>query len=261
MLEARGFARLVGTQCTFSHPSSGVLVVARVDELLVLGRRADLLALRNGLATEGYEVTGSILGKGADDVKQLKFLGRTITLTDEGLEWAGDEKHATAYLEKLLAEFGTEGSVEGGSGKTSDMGIVKTPGVKREELGEVRVPLIKSKAKAYRGLAALGNYMGQDRPDIGFCTKDANTSVSDPCECDVPALTRLGRYLRRFPVCAFLFRWQAPPESLDGCSDADLGGCVTSKRSTSGGCVLHGGHVSFTWGSHSTSYSALVRRE
>ena len=96
------------------------------------------------------------------------------------------------------------------------MGMVKTPGVKREELGEVRPPLMKSKAKAYRGLAAFGNYMGQDHLDIGFRTKDIRKSMSDPCECYVPALKRLGRYLRQFPLCAFLFRWQAQPESLDG---------------------------------------------
>ena len=47
-------------------------MVAHVDDFLILGRRADLLAFRDGLTEEGYEVTGSILGRGPGDVEPLK---------------------------------------------------------------------------------------------------------------------------------------------------------------------------------------------
>ena len=225
------------------HPTTGVLIVAHADDCLVLGSRADLVSLRVGLADEGYEVAGSTLGGVPGDVSELKFLGRTISLTDEGVQWSGDDKHQKSYLEKLVAEFGPE-SAE----RSSDMGMVKTPGVKRDEGGEVRVPLSKGQAKAYRGLAALGNYMGQDRPDIGFCCKEISKSMSDPCVCDIPALKRLGRYLRKYQVCAFMYYWQSPPQSIDGYSDADWGGDSLSRRSTSGGCLLHGPHMLSHWG-------------
>ena len=205
MLEARGFSRLVATPCTFVHRTSGVLIVAHVDDFLVLGRRSDLISLRDGLADEEHEGTGAILGHDECDVLELQFLGRTIRLTDEGLEWSGDDKHPKAYLQKLVAESGPEGAE-----KLSDMGMVRTPGVKRDESSEVRVPLAKGQAKAYRGMAVLGNYMGQDRPDISFCAKEITKSMSSPCLCDIPALKRLGRYLRKYPVCVLMYYWQSP---------------------------------------------------
>ena len=74
MLTARGFSKLVGTQCTFVHPTTGVLIVAHVGDFLVLGNRADLVCLRDGWTDEGYGVTGSILGGAPGDVSELKFL-------------------------------------------------------------------------------------------------------------------------------------------------------------------------------------------
>ena len=52
-----------------------------------------------------------------------------LTLTSEGLEWAGGEKHSKAYLDKFFSEFGPAG-VDDGSKRMSDMGMVKIPGVK-----------------------------------------------------------------------------------------------------------------------------------
>ena len=86
MLEARGFQPLVGTQCMYANSATGMLIVA--------------LALLGGLKKE-YECTGEILGPDPGDVQCLKILGRTITLTSEGIEWEGDAKHVAAYLEKL----------------------------------------------------------------------------------------------------------------------------------------------------------------
>ena len=89
MLEARGFVQLIGTQCTYAHLASGMLIVAHVDDFLVLGRREELASLRDGLKSEGYDCSGDILGPDPGDVSELKFLGRTIRLTADGIEWQG----------------------------------------------------------------------------------------------------------------------------------------------------------------------------
>ena len=243
MLEARGFVQLIGTQCTYAHLASGMLIVAHVDDFLVLGRREELVSLRDGLKSEGYDCSGDILGPGPGDVSELKFLGRTIRLTADGIEWEADKRHATAFIEKLLQEFGPD-EVEY---KGRQLSGVKTPGVKRTEVDLEKEMLAKGPAKAYRGLAALGNYMSQDRPDTGFATKEISKAMANPCAGDIGGLKRLGRYLKAFPTCALLYGWQEMPVAIDGFADADWGGDLESRRSTSGGCILHGSHVISFW--------------
>ena len=104
-----------------------------------------------------------------------------------------------------------------------------------------------AKAKAYRGLAALGNFMAQDRADIGLATKEVSKTMAAPAECDLQAMKRLGRYLAEHPSCVNLMRWQESPTSIDCYSDSDWGGDLTSRRSFSGGCIFHGRHLVQHW--------------
>ena len=39
------------------------------------------------------------------------------------------------------------------------------------------------------------NFLGQDRPDLQFATKEASRKMAAPTEDDVPRLKRIGRYL------------------------------------------------------------------
>ena len=167
-------------------------------------------------------------------------------MKEEGIEWEGDSRHAEAYLTKLAAAF-SSGPVE----VTSGMRAVHTPGVKRpdEEWAEngVEQQLNKEQARAYRGLAALANFIAQDGPDIGFATKEVSKAMANPCEGDVPQLKRLGRYLTKYPRRAYLYKWQAQPVELSGYSDSDWGGDRGSRRSTSGGCLMSGAHMLTQW--------------
>ena len=251
MLEARGFQPLVGTQCMYVSPATGMLIVAHVDDFLVLGSHMELQQLLKGLQKD-YECTGQILGIENGDVQQLKFLGRTITLTDEGLEWEGDRKHVLAYLDKLNADFS---SMAGGEvefealrgGKSRDLKGVKTPGVKKTSEEEERIPLSPTLAKSYRGLVALANFMAQDRADISFASKEVSKFMSSPAECDIAGVKRLGRYLVQWPRCVSCFRWQEQPDGVHAFSDSDWGGDQVSRRSTSGGCILRGTHLMTHW--------------
>ena len=71
--------------------------------------------------------------------------------------------------------------------------------------------------------------------------------MSSPAVCDLAPLKRLGRYLVLFPRCVSVFRWQEPPTSIDAFSDSDWGGDLVTRRSTSGGCILRGGHLLMHW--------------
>ena len=74
MLTARGYKALIGTRCMFVHPETSMVIVAHVDDFLVLGTKAQLMELIASLQTE-YECSGQILGYDPDCAPELKFLG------------------------------------------------------------------------------------------------------------------------------------------------------------------------------------------
>ena len=238
MLEARGFTALVGTQCTYVNKELNILVVAHVDDFLVLGTESQLNYFLQDLQSE-YECSGQVLGYGEKCVQVLKFLGRTITLTADGIEWEGDRRHVGSFMEKLSEEFGP-------ADKECEWRGAPTPGVKATEVPE-REPLSAQKAKAYRGLAALANFMAQDRADISFAAKEVSKTMSAPAECDLVAMKRLGRYLSTHPRCVNMYGWQGVPTTIDAYCDSDWGGDLVTRRSTSGGCVFRGQHLLLHW--------------
>ena len=183
------------------------------------------------------------MGHDADCVQELKFLGRTISLTSTGIAWEGDRRHAESFVKKLTEEFA---EVPDGGAKRCNWNGAKTPGVKLDHVPE-RVRLSTVKAKSYRGLAALANFMAQDRADIGYAAKEVSKTMSDPAECDLVAMKRLGRYIAEHPRCVNMMYWQDAPVTIDCYSDSDWGGDLTSRRSTSGGCVFHGRHLVQSW--------------
>ena len=60
----------------------------------------------------------------------------------------------------------------------------------------------------YRGVAARSIYLGLDRPDIAYASKEASRWMSKPKEADGRKLKRIGRYLKGFPRVVQKFGWQ-----------------------------------------------------
>ena len=174
------------------------------------GLSVELRNLLESLKSE-YECGGEVLGPGEGEVRELKFLGRKIRYTESGLEWEGDDKHALNFVEKL--------------GLTQSKGVA-TPGVKHDEstVGAGQKELGKQEAKEYRGLVALLNFMGQDRCDLSFASKEVSKSMSSPAEGDQVPLKRLGRYLVSYPRSVALYKWQEPVANIAVFSDSDWGG-------------------------------------
>ena len=94
---------------------------------------------------------------------------------------------------------------------------------------------------------ALLNFMGQDRCDLSFASKEVSKSMSSPCENDQVPLKRIGRYLASYPRCVSLFRWQDPVAGIEVFSDSDWGGDQKTRKSTSGGTVMRGTHLVQHW--------------
>lgn len=164
----------------------------------------------------------------------------------ERFDVRGDPRQA----EKLIDELGLS-TAEG----TRD---VKSLGVPSMKVTSVQVQSDKllplEKVSHFRGLAARANYIAADRPDIQFAAKEICRWMQYPTELGLSALKRLARYLIGRPRLVYQFDWQEAC-GVDVFSDTDWAGCVRTRKSTSGGCLMVGGHLLKSWSSTQPSQS------
>lgn len=231
MLSSRGLNRLVTSQCIYYHPVSGIALVAHVDDFLCFGDKSDLMELLGDLQSE-FECDGKVLGPEESEERQISYLRRTITLTCDGLEWEGDQKHVNKFLE-LTGLINSSG--------------VDTPGVKADSYISDGGEMGQKEATEYRGMVALLNFFAQGPVDLSFASKDASKDMSMPREGDLIAVKRAGRYLQRYPRGVVRYDWQSSPGTLMVFSDSDWAGDIETRKSTSGGGVIFGTHLLAHW--------------
>ena len=68
---------------------------------------------------------------------------------------------------------------------------MKVPGKELED----DEPVHEARASVYRAATARANYLGQDRPECQFATKEACRGMSCPTEGTFKGLKRLGRFI------------------------------------------------------------------
>ena len=102
-------------------------------------------------------------------------------------------------------------------------------------------------AVLFRATAARANYLALDRPDVAFAAKELCRRMSAPRRKDKVALRRLCRYLLGAPRVVYDFHRLRGGEPLRVYADTDFAGCPHTRRSTSGGCALRGGHLLKHW--------------
>ena len=81
-----GFTGCITTPCLYIQKSTGVRVVAHVDDLLCEGRKEDLEKFLEEFSKK-FEVKHTMVGPGPDEVQEAVFLGRTIKWKPSGLSW------------------------------------------------------------------------------------------------------------------------------------------------------------------------------
>ncbi len=78
--------------------------------------------------------------------------------------------------------------------------------------------------------------------------------MSKPTDLAWSALKRLGRYLKARPRMVFNIPFQIC-HAIDVYSNTDWAGCLRTRKSTSGGCVVMGSHVTKAWSATQASVS------
>ena len=107
--------------------------------------------------------------------------------------------------------------------------------------------LVGSEATRYRSVTARLNYIGPDRVDLQYATKEAARHMAVPRESHLNGLCKIGKYIAGRPRLISHFKWQTPCTMITGFTDSDWAGCTVTARSTSGGIVSVGSHVIKTY--------------
>ena len=232
-LACLGFRACVSTPCLYLHPESQIRIVAHVDDMLCVGNKEELEEFMRNLA-EIYKFTSTFLGPEKTEQQEGEFLGRKLRWGAEGLTWSGSQK----LVDEMLEEWGM-----------SEAHALDTPGLLEAEIGgeDWEEPMEREEAAKYRRTAAKLNYVSLDHPQIAFAAKEASRTMANPKKGDERKIKRLLRYLRGHPVATYQYKWQNLPENMTGFSDSDWAGCRRSRRSTSGGLILHGAHLISHW--------------
>jgi len=232
-MEELGFKPLVSTPCVYVNRETGVRAVAHVDDFLCAGPRGRLEEFKEELMKR-YQMKGQMLGPGVKEVREGKFLGRTIRWGEQGIEWQGDDKLRTALLKEWMMERSS---------------VVSTPGVKeeREKRGPDIEILDKKRVARFRRAAAQLNYISLDHPKLAYASKEISREMSKPTEEGERKIKRAVRYLQGDHGNVYVYKWQDQPKVMTGYADSDWAGCTKTRRSTSGGLVMHGGHLMAHW--------------
>ena len=205
------------------------------DDFTILGNEVDLDWFREEIAKKFEVKFRARLGPGKRDDKSVRILNRIVSWGSDGITYEADQRHA----ELIIRDVGLDPKSNG----------VVTPGVKRKEEEEDQSALDKGNALVYRACVARANYMVQDRSDVQYAVKELCRSMSSPTQSDWLALKRLARYLIGRTRVVVKFQYQGRVDIVDAWTDTDYAGCRVTRKSTSGGVIMFGGHALKTWSS------------
>jgi hypothetical protein len=85
--------------------------------------------------------------------------------------------------------------------------------------------------------------------DMQFAAKEISRFMSKPEEQDWRSAKRLARYLKDNKRMVIEYKFQELPEKIVMWSDSDFAGCRRTRRSTSAGVAMFGGHCLKTYSS------------
>ena len=243
-LRQAGLERGVANPCLFSSKSKDLSVMVHGDDFVAVGPDAAVKEIETALA-QAYKIKTEVLGTGKGEQKEVRILNRVVQLLPEGVRLEADPRHAERVIRYMGVEQGKTSPVPGSKEETKRWSDAADPEGGQD--GNVNPELEASEASTYRTVAATLNYLAADRPDIQFAVKEAARDMSAPRRSSWSLLKKLARYLRHRPRLVLKYDYHAEQARLTGYSDSDYAGCVKTRKSTSGGCIMAGGSLLKSW--------------
>ena len=234
-MEDLGFIIGVSSACVFRHPGLHLVSSVHGDDFTTAGPKSSLDKFVSDLKAKYELKEAARLGPAKEDDKEARILNRVVRWTKEGIEYEADPRQG----EKLIQELGLEGCKG-----------VSTPATKQtmEQINGDKL-LDDAKVTHFRALAARANYLSADRPECQYGAKEVCRFMSAPTLLSTESLKRLGRFLAKHPRLIYYYPFQQSVDGLDVYADTDHAGCLRTRKSTSGGCVVAGQHLLKSWSS------------
>ena len=266
-MKALGFTRGRASPCVYHHKLRGLTCVVHGDDFTTLGTDRKLKWFHQQIQAHFEIKIRGIMGSGKDDVKEMRILNRIVRRTHEGFFWEADPRHAELLIRELELDKCQVVKTPGTRDRTGVLSRTNGSGPRAavECVGSMDAsgpcdadchrddPLMGPEATHFRALAARANFLAQDRSDVAFAAKEVCRKMASPHFEDWAKLKRMGRYLKGAPRAVYEYRWQDMPTTLDVYTDTDFAGCHETRKSTSGGVVLHGSHLLKFWSSTQTT--------
>ena len=261
VLEAAGFQKGASSPCHFWHPQKDIWALVHGDDFVSVAEGPDQDYLHK-ILSDAYEVKMTRAGLNASEARQIRVLGRIISVSEQGWQVEADPQHLEVAIAQLnLTEakgVSTPVATDHGAKSAAEIKRIRLELEKPDRSSANTVdcscpPLPDDKKKVYQSIAARLNYLALDRPDIGFGVKELMRRMSCPDEGDMQALKRICRYLITMPRLAYLYHWQPLSDNVTISGDANWAGCVRTRKSTLGGVATWGGLVLKTWSNHGNS--------
>jgi hypothetical protein len=254
-LMSGGFLRGEASPCHFWHDGWGVRLLVHGDDFFAVGPFDGLSKFEKHMEKH-YECKIDQIGVGKRDGKQLRVLGRVITIEPHGVSYEADQRHVEAICQHLGIheanccatpwEKDSWPKGEAIRNKCRRLGE-KVPATSGENRDENIEELQLADLKLYQSLSARLNYLALDRPDIQYSVKELMRKMSCPNTKDMKSLKRVARYLLGVPRLIQEFAWHRRSKELKVYVDSDFAGCQATRKSTSGGAITWGGSILKTW--------------
>ena len=235
-----GMKKGVSAPTVFFDPNRELRCVVHGDDFTFLGWEVDLGSVADYLRNFYELKVRGIMGGQPEDIQEITILNRRLIWKEGSMTYEADTKHA-----ELICE---------GVGLGSNSNGLERPCVRATveefESEEMNWPLSPSEATEFRALVARANFLSLDRPDVQFAVKEACRDMSAPSNSSWLKLKRIARFLLEFP--RLVWKINSGAEDLDVLrvyADADWAGCLTTRRSTSGGVAMLGGVALKHWSS------------
>ena len=230
-LEEIGFISGIGHPSVYHHKARGLVTLVHGDDYTTAGEPADLRWMKAELE-KAYEIKTQVVGPEGDVTG--KVLNRIITYTGHGFELEADPRHAEMIVEQL--------------GVTGPGGVT-TAGCQNEEpeSPDKEVRLEAGDVTSFRGVSARSMYLGPDRPEMLYASKEVCREMSEPSVGGLDKITRIAKFLHARPRVVWEFPNQERQTSIDVYVDANWAGCRRTRKSTSGGCAMIGSHCIKAW--------------
>ena len=231
-----GFQLGLSSNNLFHHKEDRVSGLTHGDDFVLTGPTEKLVEFERKM-TSVYPIKAKIISHGSP--KNIKTLNR-LHWGNRGIVYQHDPRH----VDVLVKDFGLE--------HRNSVQTPATPDVMEEGESE---PSSQVQHQQNRSQVTRCLYLSQDRADMTFIVNELCQKMSSPNQQSLAKLKRLAMYLKSERQWRQVFECGKMAEELAAFTDSDWAGCKETRKSSSAGVLMLGGH---TWKAYTRKQKVIA---